>query len=107
MKEQTEWSGTAAELWKELGDLVDEDIRHTKSWPAAPNALGGRLKRLAPALRGVGIEYQDVRQPGTGKRVKRLKKTDEKDRHNRHTNKKSLQSNGLGRDDGVTTPGTS
>ncbi|MCA1719272.1 MAG: hypothetical protein LC781_21430 [Actinobacteria bacterium] len=49
MEDRTEWSGTAAELWKALGDLVDVDIRHTKAWPGAPNALSGRLKRLAHA----------------------------------------------------------
>jgi hypothetical protein len=71
----------------------------------APNALSGRLKRLAPALRGVGIEYGDARQPGTGKRVKSLKKTGEKDRHDRHsrhTSEKDLQKEGLERDGGVT-----
>jgi hypothetical protein len=108
MVHRAEWSGTAGELWKVLGDLVDEDIKHTKAWPAAPNALSGRLMRLAPALRGIGIEYQDVRQPGTGKRVKSLKKIGEKDRHerhNRHTAEKAPQNEALGRDDGVTVPG--
>jgi hypothetical protein len=108
LRDEDEWSGTAGELWKVLGDLVGEDIKHTKAWPAAPNALSARLKRLAPALRGVGIEYQDVRQPGTGKRVKSLKKIGEKDRHerhDRHTTEKAPQNEGLGRDDGVTVPG--
>jgi hypothetical protein len=84
MENRQDWRGTASELWKALNNLVDEDIRHTKAWPGAPNALSGRLKRLAPALRGIGIEYEDARLPGGGRRrVKRLKKTGEKDRPDR------------------------
>ncbi len=85
MEEREEWRGTAGELWKALNDLVDEDIRHTKVWPGAPNALSGRLKRLAPALRGIGIEYEDLRLPGGGRqRVKHLRKnTGTKDRPDR------------------------
>jgi hypothetical protein len=106
MEDRDEWSGTAGELWKVLGDLVDEDIRHTKAWPGAPNALSGRLKRLAPALRGIGIEYGEDRLPGTGKKVKTLtKKKPAKDRHNRHdrhNQEKDPQNEELGCDDGVT-----
>ena len=84
MKDEDEWSGAAGELWKELGELVDEDIRHTKAWPGAPNALSARLKRLAPSLRGVGIEYGELQEPGSGSRKKKVlrkvaKKTDATD----------------------------
>jgi hypothetical protein len=72
MKDEDEWRGTAGELWKELGELVDEDIRHTKVWPGAPNALSGRLKRLAPSLRGVGIEYGELQEAGSGSRKKKV-----------------------------------
>jgi len=37
--DQDEWTGTAAELWEALNELVGEAIRHTKAWPGAPNAL--------------------------------------------------------------------
>jgi hypothetical protein len=75
MEDREEWSGTAGELWEALNEVVGEGIRHTKAWPGAPNALSGRLKRLAPALRGIGIEYEDVRLPGGDrKRAKRLRK---------------------------------
>jgi hypothetical protein len=79
-----EWTGTATGLWKALGELVDEDVRHTKAWPAAPNTLTNRLKRLAPNLRQVDIEYGDYRESGSGRRLKSLKKVDAKDRHSRH-----------------------
>jgi hypothetical protein len=84
MQERSEWSGTAGELWKALGDLVDEAIRRTKDWPGAPNALSGRLKRLAPALREVGIEYGEGRSGSKGTRLKTLvKKEPANDRQHR------------------------
>jgi len=73
MEDRDEWTGTAGELWEKLNERVGEAIRHTKVWPGAPNALSARLKRLAPALRGTGIEYEDARLPGgERKRAKRL-----------------------------------
>ena len=86
MDSRDEWTGTAGELWEELNKLVEEGIRHTKAWPGAPNALSARLKRLAPALREIGIEYEDARLPGgERKRAKRLvrKNNDANDRLHR------------------------
>jgi hypothetical protein len=75
MQDREEWIGSAGELWEALGDLVGEGIRRTQAWPGAPNALSSRLKRLAPVLRGIGIEYEEARLPGADrKRAKRLKK---------------------------------
>jgi hypothetical protein len=75
MEDREEWTGTAGELWDVLNGLVEDSIKHTKVWPGAPNALSARLKRLAPALRGIGIEYEDARLPGhERKRAKRLTK---------------------------------
>jgi hypothetical protein len=84
LKDKNEWSGTATELWKELGDLVDEDVKHSKAWPGAPNSLSNRLKRLAPSLRRVGIEYGELQEAGGGSRKKKVlrkvaKKTDATD----------------------------
>lgn len=50
------FSGTASELLNRLNAAVDLDIKRAKGWPAAPNSLTSSLKRLAPALRRVGIE---------------------------------------------------
>jgi hypothetical protein len=92
MSDRDEWSGTAGELWKALGDLVEEEIRHTKDWPGAPNALSGKLKRLAPALREIGIEYGEVRSGTKGTRLKTLtKKEPVKDRQNRQPHEENLQ----------------
>jgi hypothetical protein len=84
MRERERWRGTPTELWKALNDLTDEDVRHTKAWPSAPNSLTNRLKRLAPALRGVGIEYAEERTGSKGTRLKSLtKKEPAKDRQSR------------------------
>ena len=78
------WGGTATELYAALAELVDEDVRRSKSWPAAPNILSNRMKRIAPALRKAGIEYGDERTPGGSRtRRKALKKTSTEDRPSR------------------------
>jgi hypothetical protein len=48
------WAGTASTL---LGELERQagDRAKRKAWPSAPNVLSGALRRLAPALRHVGI----------------------------------------------------
>jgi hypothetical protein len=106
MREREQWSGTASELWTALGELVDESVRHTKSWPGAPNALTGRLKRLAPTLRGSGIEYGEDRSGRTRKKVLTKNKSakDRHDRHYRHSEEfsaKESQMRGDGPDDGI------
>jgi hypothetical protein len=83
MADRGEWAGSATELWNALGDLVDEGVRKSKAWPGAPNALTGRLKRLAPTLRGVGIEYGQDRSGRSRKKVL-TKNKPAKDRHDRH-----------------------
>ncbi|MGF1472426.1 MAG: hypothetical protein ACFB50_11905 [Rubrobacteraceae bacterium] len=84
MSDRDEWTGTSSELWAALGELVDEGVRHTKAWPGAPNALTGRLKRLAPTLRGVGIDYGEDRTGKDRSRKKRLvKNKPDKDRRDR------------------------
>src|SRR5262249_30578946 len=50
------WSGTATELLERLTALVGEAAARDKDWPKRPNALSGKLKRIAPALRKLGIE---------------------------------------------------
>jgi len=48
---QGTWTGTATELLKE----ITTSDRPPRDWPRAANALSGRLKRAAPALRAVGV----------------------------------------------------
>lgn len=49
-----EWTGTASELLKFLEHY--NDFTDSATWPKQPNALSGRLKRIAGALREKGIE---------------------------------------------------
>ena len=80
-----DWTGTSTDLWQALNGATDEDVRRTKAWPGAPNALTARLKRLAPALRDAGVEYGETREPGGHRRrIKYLeKRADARDRPGR------------------------
>ena len=51
------WEGTAAELL-ELIKPTEWHLRGypPKGWPKNPNTLGGRLRRVAPALKQIGVE---------------------------------------------------
>ncbi len=84
MEGKDEWIGSATQLWKDLGKEVDEQVKQTKPWPSAPHTLASRLKRLAPALRGKGIDYLEPPRKGrSGSRVKKLRWIPEKDRQKR------------------------
>jgi hypothetical protein len=106
MAHRDQWTGSATELWTALDELVDEGVRKTKAWPGAPNALTGRLKRLAPTLRGVGIEYGEDRSGRSRKKVltKNKPAKDRHDRHHRHDEEfsaKESQMRGDGPGDGL------
>jgi hypothetical protein len=47
------WQGTAGELLQEIAP-----DRPPHGWPATPRAMAGRLSRLTPALRAIGIEIE-------------------------------------------------
>jgi hypothetical protein len=53
-----EWAGTPSSLLDELTTLVSDQTARSKDWPKRPNTLSGRLRRLAPNLRNVGVEVQ-------------------------------------------------
>jgi hypothetical protein len=50
------WEGTATKLLEQLTHLATEDEKKAKGWPKMPHVLTGKLKRLAPALRKMGID---------------------------------------------------
>lgn len=50
-----EWQGTASELLEELNSRASDTEKRADGWPKRPNVLSGRLKRIAPNLRQVGI----------------------------------------------------
>jgi hypothetical protein len=59
-RQEGEWSGTAAELLEALTLQVGEQAARSREWPKRPHVLGGRLHRLAPALRKAGVEVEFV-----------------------------------------------
>lgn len=70
MADQDEWSGTASALLSALGELVGEDARHGRAWPASPRGMSAALRMVAPALRRVGVEVLVGKREGhQGKRI--------------------------------------
>jgi hypothetical protein len=69
LKARSFFDGTATELLTLLDGLVNEQVRRNKLWPLSGKGLSGQLKRLAPALRKVGINIEGHREAGTGRRL--------------------------------------
>jgi hypothetical protein len=67
MSGRTEWTGTASNLLTALGEVVDERIAKSKTWPDSPRALSGRLRRAATFLRKIGIEVAFNREERRGR----------------------------------------
>ena len=62
MATRTVWTGTASDLLGALGTVAGEPGVKSKTWPDSPRALSGRLRRVATALRQIGIEITFVRE---------------------------------------------
>ena len=58
MSMRPEWRGTASELLVALGQITDEPIAEFKEWPRSPRSLSGKLRRVAPFLRKIGVEIK-------------------------------------------------
>src|SRR5215217_3850929 len=98
MDGRDEWVGSATELWKALGENVDEQVKQTNAWPSAPHTLTSRLRHLAPALRGKGIDYLETREGRGGSRVKTLRRIpvrDRQKRQRRQQGERALQNGGF------------
>jgi len=75
MSEQNLFEGTMTDLLNLLGDRVPEQMRESKAWPKLPNFLSNRVRRAAPSLRSVGIEFEEWRE--SGRRLYRLEKVED------------------------------
>lgn len=65
METRTEWEGTAKELLAELEKIADEATTKRKDWPDKPRVLSDALRRIAPAMRTIGIDIKTgLRKPG-------------------------------------------
>lgn len=54
---ETGFTGTATALLRRLEEDFDVDARH-RDWPKTASGLSGKLRRLAPELRMVGVEIE-------------------------------------------------
>ena len=54
-KEGGEWTGTSAKLLSDLNNLVGEQATRCQDWPKTPRGMSGRLRRLIPLFRMVGL----------------------------------------------------
>lgn len=60
---------TATDWLGRLNEVASDAERKSKSWPKAANALSGRIKRIAPNLRRIGVAVE-FDQPTRGDRRK-------------------------------------
>ena len=79
MDMRPESTTTSTDLLKTLGDLDPEHVRRSKDWPPNARALSGRLRRLAPALRGIGIVMSFGREGHDRRRLITIKKLEVQD----------------------------
>ena len=73
MAERTEWTGTATDLLGALAEAAGERVAKSKTWPASPRALSGRLRRAATFLRKIGIEIDYVKEGRSRTRIIHIK----------------------------------
>jgi hypothetical protein len=52
------WTGTAIELLIKLYNQAGDQATRSRDWPKKPHHLSGKLRRLAPNLRKLGIEIK-------------------------------------------------
>jgi len=74
MEGRAESTTTSTDLLGVLGGLVSEGVRRTRGWPSNGRALSGRLRRLAPGLRRIGITMTFAREGHEGRRLVIIKK---------------------------------
>lgn len=71
------FEGSAADLLTLLNARQTDQVLRSRGWPQAPNALTARLRRVAPALRAIGVTYDDLPRRGPhGARRLRLSRAD-------------------------------
>jgi hypothetical protein len=63
------WEGTCTDLLHKLANRVDDGTQKSRSWPKSPQAMSGRLRRLATFLRESGIHITLPTKSGKGRRL--------------------------------------
>jgi hypothetical protein len=78
------WIGTAGELLAPLAQIVGETATKAESWPKTGRALSGRLRRVAPNLRRVGISIIFGKRGAKARPITIERIDGASDCHNRH-----------------------
>jgi hypothetical protein len=74
IESEDEWTGTMAELLSELDLRVGEKLSRSREWPKSARGLSSAIARIAPNLRAVGIDVEQLpREGGTGRRLVRIR----------------------------------
>ena len=73
MEARTGWTGTATDLLGALAESAGERVAKSKTWPASPRALSGRLRQAATFLRKIGIEIDHVKEGRVRTRIIHIK----------------------------------
>lgn len=58
------WEGTPTELHDLLTERISASVARSKAWPQGSNTLTPRLRRLAPALRKQGLDFESGKGSG-------------------------------------------
>lgn len=74
LEETNTWTGTTEELRRDLRKYLDTPLVLPRDYPRSSQAMAGRLRRIVPVLRTVGIEREDLPR-SAGKRPLRLVNT--------------------------------
>nr|VFJ55985.1 MAG: hypothetical protein BECKFW1821B_GA0114236_102515 [Candidatus Kentron sp. FW] len=69
MEGETEWRGTATELLQAIKEKPGAMGYRAGDWPPSPKALSGKVSRVTPSLRKVGIHISRKKEGHERKRV--------------------------------------
>lgn len=72
MTDRDAWIGTATALLSEINGKVTPEVSRDKTWPKDGIRLSNRLRRVAPALRALGIEIVLGLHEGRGTERRRV-----------------------------------
>ena len=61
------FEGTATDLLQTIEGQATDETRKHRNWPLTGRALSGEIRRLAPNLRGVGVNIEFNRRTGKGR----------------------------------------
>jgi len=64
---QRGFEGTAEDLLERLEGIAGEAATRRREWPKSPRALSGKLRRIAPNLRALGVEVEFAKESGRGR----------------------------------------